>query len=188
MKRFYKVKEITCPMCEGLGLYNSDGDITDLVTNENDCYVYEDSNGNTVEADMTCPRCKGKGYILNQMSDEGYAVYSDTELEFIEQPYFENPERLIKPLSLEDLGCMIAEHYAITEYQIRESITYETYDFQYGNMIMTFELKDINNIDKDAKYLIPNAFNFIGIDSCVYAVLSATYMLHEIGSGRKQLI
>ena len=150
MKKYYYAKEVTCKYCDGMGIIpNKDFDDNYFpIVDEDDCSYYLDYEDNVVEVNHTCPHCCGSGYIVDEQTYDGFTVYSDSQLEFLENPYMEETETIIDTEGLKEL----VEHlyvegnsFEAIKYEIK---SYEQYKEEVVDLVVdTFELA-IKNYDK----------------------------------------
>lgn len=179
MPKYYNVKEITCPECEGYGiLYDEyEGEILEGVdTDENDCQRVKHRD-DEYEVNRCCPLCSGSGYITTETTEEGYSVYNEKQLEYLEQPYYNLPERKITPLTVDELGDCIAEYYGILDYKCYVCPTDRDYlEFATNDMIYVFALIPYDCIDwTDIKPLVKQLYNVQGWEGERYPIIYTVY-------------
>lgn len=150
MKKYYYAKEITCRACEGMGIIpNRDFDESYFpIVDEDDCSYYLNSDKDVVEIDHTCPQCKGSGYIIDTYTNDGFTIYSDSDLEFYENPYMVETETIVDTEGLKELVAHLYIEGNSFEAIKCEIKGYEQYKEEVVDLVVdTFELA-IKNYDK----------------------------------------
>lgn len=149
-KKYYYAKEITCPVCEGLGIYLPTHDLY-----LHDCGFEE----------QECDYCDGKGYVLDIVDKAtGYQIIELEE---------EDTSIKINHLSYETVNDVIAETWGIIEYEGNMSVASKPhYEFITENWVYEYVIVNVERVKETDKKLIPTVIKFEG-EMC-YAISTNT--------------
>ena len=142
MKRYYYAKEITCPICEGMG----------IILPEHDYYLCD----NGLE-EQECENCKGKGYVDDLVEkNTGFTVI---ELE-ADVPEVEGN---VDHKSYETVNDVIAETWGIIEYSGNHSIFNKPhYEFITEEWVYQYNILPYYRVKESDKKLINKPIIFEG--------------------------
>lgn len=142
MKKYYYVKEVTCPECGGLGIYLPD----------HEEYLHDMGT----DYEPICDNCRGNGYVLETVDKvTGYSVV-DTTLEVIEA------KGNVNHTSYETVNDVIAEYYGILDYEHYHVVGGKPYyQFVTKNWIYSYRIIPCYRPEsRQGKKLIPYAITF----------------------------